>query len=435
MKTAEAELRMGAEGPGGPADSDLARLHDDAALIGLRGQLAQEDDLMRRGIFTESDTGRDYFTGYAYKTLYDWDQYFESIVQIYMGWPSDYIKHGVTIFLDHQQADGMISRSVPSNDYHDPEHVKPFLSQIAVLVMRAYGQSDWILNDRYFPRLQQYIDYWLQEMDGNGNGLSEWMSAPHTGMDNQHERAGYWLDRFSEGVDLNAYLVRELQAFAYLARRYGKASLAVAYDQKSAALAARIRDQLWDAGDGFFYDGNARAGDPPKSRHAGWGAINQSNAPLVKVKSMSAFTALWARVATPEQARRMVMEHLFNPREFWTPYPCAALAKSERWYSRDHLPSDMGCGWRAHVWVPTNYMAYRGLRNYGYTQLASLLAYYTHRLVKTAGNREYYDAETGEGRGLDPFWGWSLLAHFLPYEESSSFDVTAIPSLEDDRGS
>ena len=22
-------------------------------------------------------------------------------------------------------------------------------------------------------------------------------------------------------------------------------------------------------------------------------------------------------------------------------------------------------------------------------------------------------------RGLDPFWGWSLLAHFMPYEEAS----------------
>ena len=32
----------------------------------------------------EDVTGMKYFTGYAYKTLYDWDQYFESIVQIYM---------------------------------------------------------------------------------------------------------------------------------------------------------------------------------------------------------------------------------------------------------------------------------------------------------------------------------------------------------------
>jgi putative isomerase len=392
----------------------------------LRARLTDENALMRRGIFTDPDTGRDYFTGYAYKTLYDWDQYFEAIVQIYMGWPAIYIKNGVTIFLDHQQASGHIPRSVPSNEFHEPEHVKPFLSQIALLVARAYGETDWLLNDRYFPKLERYFDTWLVAMDGNGDGLSEWMSAPHTGMDNQHERAGYWLDRFSEGVDLNCYLVRELRAFAHLARIYGEEALAEAYAAKAEARAQRIREVLWDEETGFFYDGNARVGEPLKSRKAGWGAMNQPNEALIRVKSVAGFTALWAEVATPEQARRMVYEHLFNAREFWSATPIPALARSERWYSRDHLPCDMGCGWRAQTWVPTNYIVYRGLRAYGYRELASLVAHVTHDLVARSGNREYYDAETGEGLGLDPFWGWSLLAHFLPYEETVDEDITRV---------
>jgi putative isomerase len=405
----------------------MNKLENDPVLREIRAQLQAEDELMRRGILTEPDTGRQYFTGYSYKTLYDWDQYFESIVQIYMGWPSDYIRNGVTLFLDHQQGSGMISRSVPSNPCHDPEHVKPFLSQIALLVVDNYDESDWILNDHYFPRLRKYLDYWLVEMDGTGDGLSEWMSAPHTGMDNQHERAGYWLDRFSEGVDLNGYLVRELRAFAQLAARYGQADVAASYAARAETRAQRIRGLLWDEADGFFYDRNARAGEPLKSRHAGWAAaINGPSGPMIRVKSVAAFTALFARVATPEQARRMVFEHLFNPREFWTPYPVAALARSERWYSRDHHPGDLGCGWRAHTWIPTNYMIYRGLRAYGYRELASLVAHYTHDLVVRSGNREYFDAESGEGCGLDPFWGWTLLAYFMPYEEGSALDITAV---------
>jgi hypothetical protein len=381
---------------------------------------------MRRGIFTDPDTGRPYFTGYSYKTLYDWDQYFESIVQIYMGWPPDYIKNGVLIFLDHQRETGLISRSVPSNECHDPEHVKPFLAQIALLVHKAYGELDWIATEPYFARLRKYLDYWLRDMDGNGNGLSEWMSAPHTGMDNQHERAGFWLDRFSEGVDLNCYLVRELRAFARLATLVGKGDLAAEYAGQAEELAGRIRVMLWDEEDGFFYDRNARAGEYPMSRYAGWAsALNASTCERIRVKSVAAFAALWAGVATPEQARRMIYEHLLDPTEFWSPYPAPALARSERWYTRDYCPTDLGCNWRAKTWIPTNYMIYRGLRAYGYRELASLVAYHTHRLVKRAGNREYYDAETGEGCGLDPFWGWSLLAHFLLYEESTDFDVNA----------
>jgi hypothetical protein len=70
---------------------------------------------------------------------------------------------------------------------------------MALLVEKAAGERDWILAEPVFSRLRRYLDYWLVDMDGDGNGLSEWMSAPHTGMDNQHERAGFWTDRFCKG--------------------------------------------------------------------------------------------------------------------------------------------------------------------------------------------------------------------------------------------
>jgi len=400
-------------------------LSEDPILKRLRLGLRTEADLMRRGILRDANTNRDYFTGYAYKTLYDWDQYFEAIVQIYMGWPAEYIQNGVMIFLDHQQDSGLISRSVPSNPNHDPEHVKPFLAQMALMVYRSYAELDWIRP--YFTRLKKYIDYWLHEMDADQNGLSEWMSAPHTGMDNQHERAGWWLDRFSEGVDLNCYLVRELKAFSELARLLEQPSIAAEYQLKAVEKTKTIRTLLWDEEDGFFYDRNIRAREPLMSRYAGWAsAVNANPQERIRVKSVAGFAVLWAGVATPTQAHRLVNEHLLNPLEFWTPYPVPALARSERWYSQDWLPADLGCNWRAKTWIPTNYMLYHGLRLYGFTQLASLLAEKTTRLVKTFGNCEYYDAETGRGCGLDPFWGWSLLGHFLPFEAENDFNLIAL---------
>ncbi len=92
----------------------------------------------------------------------------------------------------------------------------------------------------------------------------------------------------------------------------------------------------------------------------------------------------------------------------------------------------MGCSWRANVWIPTNYIVAHGLRAYGYHDLAALVTQQTHDLVKKSGNREYYDAETGEGCGLDPFWGWSLLAHFMPYEQAQDKYITTIPGLTPD---
>lgn len=376
---------------------------------------ARIDSLMRFGIMTEPVTNLQYFTGYKYKTLYDWDQYFESIVQIHMGWPSDYIRNGVIIFLKNQRADGFIARSVPSNDWHCNEHVKPFLAQIALLVVDNYGQKDWILNNDYMPLLKKYLDYWLVQMDSNGNGLSEWMSAPHTGMDNQHERAGFWLDRCSEGVDLNCYLVRETRAFARLAELMGDKKTAAEYRKKSGELKTRINELMWDETDGFYYD---RKVDPskPLSKSAQSGArMNhyRTKGALIPVRSASAFTTLFAEVAPADRAERIVREYLFNPREFWSEYPLAVLSKSEPWYSTGYMPTDVGCSWRANVWIPVNYMVCHGLKYYGMDREAATVAYYTRDIVRKSGDREYYDSETGEGLGLDPFWGWSLLGHFI----------------------
>ena len=389
-------------------------IKENKKLIEMRSDLDYADALMKKGVFRDNDTGRDYFTGYAYKTLYDWDQYFEAIVQIYMGWTADYIKNGVTIFLDHQEVSGMIARSVPSNQFHGAEHVKPFLAQITMLVFDNYDDTDWFTRD-YFKKMKAYLDFWLHEMDSNNNGLSEWMSAPHTGMDNQHERAGWWLDRVSEGVDLNSYLVRETQAFARIAELMGEKKMAGEYEVLAEKRAEVVRTMLWDEESGFFYD-YSLAGE-------NFGA-HRGMDQLIKVKSVAGFMPLWAGIATEEQARELVFNQLLNPEEFWSNYPIPALAISEPGYSDKQLMSDLGCSWRANTWIPTNYMVYHGLKDYGYEDIATLLAVRTRQLLDNAGDREYYTSEEGLGVGLDPFWGWSLLGHFFMFEEGYETDIT-----------
>lgn len=398
---------------------------NDPKLIEYRKSFSAIDSLMKNGILTEDITGMKYFTGYSYKTLYDWDQYFESLVQIYMGWKPVYIKNGVILFLKNQKDNGFIARSVPSNEWHDPEHVKPFLSQIACLVVDAYGEKDWILQEPYFSKLKKYLDYWLNDMDINKNGLSEWMSAPHTGMDNQHERAGYWLDRGCEGVDLNCYLVKECKAFAKLARLAKNEKLAKEYEKKAEERANTIRILLWDDKDGFFYDRKVDK-DKPLSKSSWIGAqMNARSNGMYKipVRSVSAFTTLWAEVATPEQAKRLINEYLLNPREFWTTYPIATIARSEPGFAPIYHVGDYGCSWRTTTWIPTNYMIYHGLKFYGYQEIASVVAQRTDELMKKAGDREYYNTETGEGLGLNPFWGWSLLGHFFMLEEKLDWNL------------
>jgi hypothetical protein len=374
----------------------------------------------------EGATGLNYFTGYDYQTLYDWDQYFETLVQLHLGWSPELAVNGVRIFLSRQRDDGFIARSVPSTPTHDHEHVKPFLAQILLLCHRGWpddgGVSGLLSEKGVLSGLLAYLRFWTEDLGARGEftGLSVWGSAPHTGMDNQHERAGWWRDAVSVGVDLNCYLVRELRAMAALCEIAGgrwstecEGLRRAAYDQTE-----KVRELLWDESVGFYFDGNARAGEDVWCRSASRGSVGWRPKAdrLIRVSAVSGFAPLWAGVASPAQARRMVGEHLLEPRRFWTPAPVAVLSRDEPHYHERQLPGDIGCSWRANAWLPTNYMLIHSLRWYGYDAIADVLVDRTHAVMGGPEFREYYASEDGAGRGLKPFWGWTLLAHFLPRE-------------------
>lgn len=374
-----------------------------------------QDDLHRinammqqKGVFTHPETGKPYYTGYEYATLYDWDQYFETIVQLYLGWPTNYARSGVEIFLDLQKENGHIQRSSKGCEEQLSEHVKPFLAQICLLILNREGNVDFLRDndDLYYRRLKKYLDYWLLRPE-NYAGLAFWDSGPHTGMDTQHERAGYWYDSYCCGVDLNSYLVRECRALALLARLFGQVEDAATYEAHADRLTEAIRQHLWDREDGFFYDLDRRTGK------------------LIKLRYIGSFAAMWAGVATPEMAEAMV-GYLRDPAEFDRGFIYPAMSAAMPGYTEDYRPGDMGCNWRANTWIPTNYYVFEALRAYGYTDMAAHLADETYCQVKRIGDREYYATESETGCGLDPFWGWSLLAYFMPYESESGYDPTEL---------
>ncbi|MEL7088117.1 MAG: trehalase family glycosidase, partial [Planctomycetota bacterium] len=363
-------------------------------------------------------------------------QYFETLVQWHLGWPPELALNGVRIFLSRQREDGFIARSVPSTPTHDHEHVKPFLAQIVMLCLRGWprdAQAKAFLADpELMRRLLAYLRYWTEECDAGGafSGLSVWESAPHTGMDNQHERAGWWRDRVSAGVDLNCYLVRELRAMAELCTAAGDKWSAEAESLREQAdrRAERVRDLLWDDELGFFFDGNARADEEVWCRSASRGSHGWRPKAdrLIRVSSVAGFAPLWAGVAEPAQARRLVSEHLLEPLRFWSPAPVAVLARDEPFYNPRQLPGDVGCNWRANAWLPTNYMLIHGLRAYGFDAIAEVLRDRTRAYMGGPEFREYYASETGAGCGLGPFWGWTLLAHFIPREDERLSELIRI---------
>jgi putative isomerase len=122
--------------------------------------------------------------------------------------------------------------------------------------------------------------------------------------------------------------------------------------------------------------------------------------------------AMWAGIATPEQARRMVEEHLKNGRTLGASYGVRTLSKMEKMYGL--YASNNPSNWDGPIWGISNYMVFRGLVRYGFKEEADAMVNKTVALfgddyVKNDALHEYYNPDTGEPIVNKGFQNWNYL--------------------------
>lgn len=147
------------------------------------------------------------------------------------------------------------------------------------------------------------------------------------------------------------------------------------FEAKAKALQQFIQSELWDETTGFFYDR--------------WIVRDRDKRHL-------AFEGMWPVVvgaATPEQARRVIDEHLLNAKEFFTAHPIATVARNDPKFERRM--------WRGPAWNCMTYWAARGCARYGRHDAARQLLDKALDATATEFQRsgtlwEFYDAELGD---------------------------------------
>ena len=141
-------------------------------------------------------------------------------------------------------------------------------------------------------------------------------------------------------------------------------------------------DRLWDERRGLFLDEAQPGGLRPAVET--WAAL----APL-------------ALPDLPEAiGRRLVEEHLLDPRRFWLPVPPPSVSAAEPSFEPGRGPGWKRRYWRGPTWVNAAWLLWLGLRRLGYD--ARGRRRWRARLgeiVLREGLREYYDPHTGEGLG------------------------------------
>lgn len=296
---------------------------------------------------------------------------------------------------------------------------KPTIAQHAAFIVRNMnGDAEWLRDDFYV--LQAFVNKYLNFHRHEATGLIYWENDEAIGVDN--DPSTFYRPHASSGsIFLNALMYKELAAMSYLAERLNQPEIAKFYLTETIKLKQSILENCWDQRDGFFYSVDLNllpVKKPdieallPGKLYFHVGQPRTYNCLIQRLSVWSGFMAMWANVATPEQAKEMVEKHFHDKTSFNAPAGIRTLSPLEKMY--DLRASGNPSSWLGPIWINVNYLVFRGLVNYGYIDEARELAEKTILLLGRDYERfgalhEYYLPENGEPVLNKGFQNWNLL--------------------------
>ena len=363
------------------------------------------------------------------KELWDWDSWLTDVALCQVSDEDlSQLQQGCILnFLDHMDADDrmpiMISpeKTFPRTLDLSTNCHKPCLAQHAAFIVQQSGDISWLAP--HFETLQRFVrSYMIHQR--HDCGLYFFADDFAIGVDND-PCIFYRPHRSSGSIYLNCLMYKELQAVAYLGEKLGVDVSEFAAEAEN--LCCAIRTHCYDEKDGMYYsvDLNLLPVDPDQWLHKG--APRHWDCLIQRIGSWSGFMAMWAGIATPEQAERMVRENLLDEKAFWGKGGVRSLSKYEKMY-RVQKSGNPSC-WLGPVWGIGNYMVFRGLLRYGFEKEARELAEKTvamfQRDLREYGQlHEYYDPDTTLPVHNPGFQSWNLLGANLEVWLSGGTPVT-----------
>ena len=296
---------------------------------------------------------------------------------------------------------------------------KPVIAQhAALLIRRDGGDAEW-LREGFYP-MQCFLNNYRNHRRHQPTGLYFWNDDNAVGVDNDPCTFGR-PPKSSASIYLNCLMVREFEAAAYIADQLDQKAIGDHYRKDRDELVDALREHCWDEWLGFYYsvDINLNPGHlepyPEEWNQHGWGKHfgQPCDWPCLiqRIGVWSGFLSLWAGVATKEQAERIV-KHYRDDATFHCEAGVRTLSKQEKMFNV--RASGNPSSWLGPVWIIANYMTWRGLVDYGFTEDARELAERTvcllgRDLERFGAFHEYYLPDNGEPVLNRGFMNWNFL--------------------------
>jgi mannosylglycerate hydrolase MGH1-like protein len=261
--------------------------------------------------------------------------------------------------------------------------------------------------------LRMHYDWLARHRDPDGDGLLTIITPDESGLDDspkyddvfgwmRHDRPGFfWLieryrrlgydareivERYDEHVEdvlVNVFYALSLCA---LARLLGKEA-GREYEARAARTELALLERCYDDRRGLFFDLAGRRERP------------------ITVSTWSSLAPLALKSVPEDVRRRLVEEHLLNPRRYRAQVGIPSVSMEEPAFRPGFA---LWRCWRGPSWVNSAWLLLPALRELGYEREAERIFASLVSAAARHGFREYYNPHTGEGLAARNF-GWSTL--------------------------
>ncbi|HYK36934.1 MGH1-like glycoside hydrolase domain-containing protein [Alloacidobacterium sp.] len=371
-----------------------------------------------------SPVSRIWSVGWGGYVLFDWDTFFAATLAA-VG-DRDLAYANAIEICRAATPQGFIPNYARGGGWKSEDRSEPPVGAITLLGLYEKFHDRWLLADT-FPALLKWNRWWAEHRDRQGylvwgsDGENEPANLDdasrgtregailESGLDNSpmYDDAAYdekTHQLMFADVGLMGMYISDCDALAKIADVLGKIAEATELRGRAAKYRASLAT-LWDNSSGIFLN---------KDLHAG-----QFSHRL----SPTNFYPMLAQAATPEQARRMVDEHLLNPEEFWGQWVIPSIARNDPGFKDQNY-------WRGRIWGPMNYLVYLGLRNYHQPDVDRARRELAQKSLdlflsdwRANGHvHENYNGATGSGDDVsnsDRFYHWGALLGVIDLEEMS----------------
>jgi putative isomerase len=368
-----------------------------------------------------SPVSRVWSVGWGGYVLFDWDTFFAATLAGIGDRDLAYANAIET--LREATPAGFVGNYARAGNWKSFDRSEPPVGAISVLGLYNKFHDRWFLEETFAPLLTW--NRWWQQNRRIGNYLvwgSDGDNQPENLDDNSRSKRQGAI--FESGLDnspmydaavfdekthrlqiadvgLMGEYVADCDALAEIAAALNKPGEENELRDRANFYRASLAS-LWDEKTGMFLNKDLHTGE------------------LSTRTSPTNFYPLLARAATPQQAQRMITEHLLNPQEFWGQWVIPATPRNDPAFHDQNY-------WRGRIWGPMNYLVYLGLRNYDQPQAREELAKKSLELFQVEWTtnhhvHENYNSITGAGDDVsssDRFYHWGALLALIDYMEAN----------------